>query len=561
MKTLDHDGAEEMPHGEIATIVSETYKVPDWWTQMVTVGYERIKGLRARGQRRDGSYEANKSRTYNVPVSTLFEAWADANVRRTWLDGASVKVRTATAPKSMRLGWTDGSIIAVGFMAKGKAKSAVALAHTKLPDRATADRLKAVLGGAARRARRGVERPDVATVDRRRASTCARRRSSGSSHSGHPGDPMCASLVRVAAGLVVVRLVAGGDAGAQPAIPTREVREEIRIASNDAVPGMALTTISDLAVMPDGRMVTAHGREAVVRIFAPDGRLLRTIGRRGDGPGEFRNPYVVGYIGDTIWVHDSRRRRYIRIAANYETTDLVASPPRTPTLGLTSGTTSLSYAEEPTPLAIFRGDSIVRGFPIPIRTVVGHSFEVRDDAMRGAARGRGPVRTMYSPLATGTFAKLVPGGRELVLVESAELWGGRTGQLAVRRVQTATGDTSRTVVVTLPARAVTRSEGDSLIAERAGRSGRLANQIRANARVPSHYPAVGDVRVGADGAVWVADAADMRSWVVVDRAGTPLARVRLPARFTVFAVSRTQVWGALLDDVDLPTIVRYAIAG
>jgi len=51
-------------------------------------------------------------------------------------------VRTATAPKSMRLGWTDGTIIAVGFAAKGKAKSSVAVAHTKLPDRETADRLK-----------------------------------------------------------------------------------------------------------------------------------------------------------------------------------------------------------------------------------------------------------------------------------------------------------------------------------------------------------------------------------------------------------------------------------
>ena len=42
----------------------------------------------------------------------------------------------------MRLGWTDGTIVTVGFTAKGKDKSAVALAHAKLPDRATADRLK-----------------------------------------------------------------------------------------------------------------------------------------------------------------------------------------------------------------------------------------------------------------------------------------------------------------------------------------------------------------------------------------------------------------------------------
>jgi len=139
---LDRHKADKMSHGEIATLVSEKYKVTDWWSQMVTVGYERIKGLRARGQRLDGTYEASKSRTFNVPVTTLFDAWSDEGVRKRWLNGAGVKVRTATPPKTMRLGWTDGSIVAVGFMAKGKSKSTVALAHTKLADRGAADRLK-----------------------------------------------------------------------------------------------------------------------------------------------------------------------------------------------------------------------------------------------------------------------------------------------------------------------------------------------------------------------------------------------------------------------------------
>ncbi len=139
---LDRRGAEKMSHRDIAALVNEKYKVDGWWSQTVTVGYERIKGLRARGQRRDGSYEATKSRTFNVPVNTLFDAWAKPAVRRRWMNGDTVKVRTATAPKTMRLDWNDRGIIAVGFMAKGKAKSSVALAHMKLPDRATADRLK-----------------------------------------------------------------------------------------------------------------------------------------------------------------------------------------------------------------------------------------------------------------------------------------------------------------------------------------------------------------------------------------------------------------------------------
>ena len=141
VNALDKHNAADLPHRDIATLVHETYKVREWWTQTVAVGYERIKGLRARGQRRNGTYEANKSRTFNVPVKTLFNAWADPTIRRRWL-GVDVKVRTATAPKTVRLAWTDGSIIAVGFTAKGASKSQVALAHVKLPDREAADRTK-----------------------------------------------------------------------------------------------------------------------------------------------------------------------------------------------------------------------------------------------------------------------------------------------------------------------------------------------------------------------------------------------------------------------------------
>ena len=53
-----------------------------------------------------------------------------------------MKVRTATAPKSLRLQMPDGAIIAVGFSSKGKDKSAVALEQARLPDREAAEALK-----------------------------------------------------------------------------------------------------------------------------------------------------------------------------------------------------------------------------------------------------------------------------------------------------------------------------------------------------------------------------------------------------------------------------------
>jgi uncharacterized protein YndB with AHSA1/START domain len=148
VRALDHDGAAALSHREIAKLVHEKYKIGSWWTQTVAVGYERIKGLRGQGQQRDGSFGASKSRTFDVDVDVLFDAWADPTIRNRWLDGATIKVRTATAPKSMRLEWREPNgildgLVAVGFFPKGKNKSSVALEHTRLTSRDAVDRLKA----------------------------------------------------------------------------------------------------------------------------------------------------------------------------------------------------------------------------------------------------------------------------------------------------------------------------------------------------------------------------------------------------------------------------------
>src|SRR4026209_1089861 len=72
---LDQVHAHNWPHGEIARYVKEKYKVRDWGTRAVTVGYERIRGLRERGQRRSGSWEASKSKTVNAAAGTVFKAF------------------------------------------------------------------------------------------------------------------------------------------------------------------------------------------------------------------------------------------------------------------------------------------------------------------------------------------------------------------------------------------------------------------------------------------------------------------------------------------------------
>jgi hypothetical protein len=146
VKALDHVKAHTWPHREIATYVREKYKVKSWWVQTVTVGYERIKGLRAIGQRRDGSFEASKSRTFAVPLGTLYRAFHDTRIRSRWLPGVDLTVRTATREKSMRITWPDRTSVEVGFASQGSGKSRVAVSHVKLPDKTAAARAKEYWG-------------------------------------------------------------------------------------------------------------------------------------------------------------------------------------------------------------------------------------------------------------------------------------------------------------------------------------------------------------------------------------------------------------------------------
>lgn len=139
---LDRAQAYTWAHRDIARHVHEEFEVPGWWAQGVTVGYERIKGLRALGQRRDGSFEATKSRTFPVPLVRLYRAWHDAPTRARWLPGVELTVRTASRGKSMRLAWPDRTSVVVGFASRGTAKSQVAVQHGKLANRAAAARTK-----------------------------------------------------------------------------------------------------------------------------------------------------------------------------------------------------------------------------------------------------------------------------------------------------------------------------------------------------------------------------------------------------------------------------------
>jgi len=143
VEALDALDAAELSHRDIAKAVGERWPaIGGWWAQTVTVGYERIRGLRKKGQQRTTKlFDANKSRTFPVPVAELYGAF-DARLRKRWLGEVDLTIRTSKKHQSMRISWPDGTDVHAWFTDKGPEKSSVAIQHKKLASAADVKRAK-----------------------------------------------------------------------------------------------------------------------------------------------------------------------------------------------------------------------------------------------------------------------------------------------------------------------------------------------------------------------------------------------------------------------------------
>ena len=140
---LDEWGATEHSHTEIARWLNQTHGVPGWWTQNITVNYERARGMRRPGQMRDG-FSISVNMTIAADPEVLLAAFTSAATRRRWLPDAQMRQRPTRAELTARFDWADpASRVVVSIGAKGAGKSLVAVAHEKLPDAEAAEQLKA----------------------------------------------------------------------------------------------------------------------------------------------------------------------------------------------------------------------------------------------------------------------------------------------------------------------------------------------------------------------------------------------------------------------------------
>lgn len=114
-------------------IRQEQQGLGSWWSQTVTVGYERISGRRLPWQRADGSFTAGRSKTLAVDAKLLREALLDADSRADLLPGHASELRSRPGSRDLRLGIGPGlAILRIDTLADGRSK--VYVEHNGLPD-------------------------------------------------------------------------------------------------------------------------------------------------------------------------------------------------------------------------------------------------------------------------------------------------------------------------------------------------------------------------------------------------------------------------------------------
>jgi len=143
LSVLDAWDARNRKHGEIATFLSTEHGVPGWWTQSITNGYERTRGMRRKHQQADG-FTIYASKTVGVPLRVLFDAFVDEPTRKQWLTDGSMSIRSSQRGKIARFDLDGGPTrVFVTFEAKGPSKATAHVTHERLPDTGAAEVAKA----------------------------------------------------------------------------------------------------------------------------------------------------------------------------------------------------------------------------------------------------------------------------------------------------------------------------------------------------------------------------------------------------------------------------------
>jgi uncharacterized protein YndB with AHSA1/START domain len=141
LEILDAWDATKRTHTEIARWLVAEQGVPGWWSQSVTVGYERARGMRAMHQQ-GATFSVTASRTIRARAEQITDAFTDPGARSRWIADAPMRQRP-TRGGSIRFDWDEpASRIAIYLVPKDAERTQVSVNHERLPDATAADEMK-----------------------------------------------------------------------------------------------------------------------------------------------------------------------------------------------------------------------------------------------------------------------------------------------------------------------------------------------------------------------------------------------------------------------------------
>ncbi|MGO4784445.1 hypothetical protein [Cryobacterium sp. W22_MBD10_FK3] len=99
---IDAGPGRQAGHTAIAAWVHAEHGVDGWWAQGVTVGYERITGLRLPGQMPDGSFSVSRTKVLALDRDVLRALLLDEDARADLVPGVDLVLRSKPAAKALR---------------------------------------------------------------------------------------------------------------------------------------------------------------------------------------------------------------------------------------------------------------------------------------------------------------------------------------------------------------------------------------------------------------------------------------------------------------------------
>lgn len=356
-----------------------------------------------------------------------------------------------------------------------------------------------------------------------------------------------------------------GAAGQAGELPSTEQREKARVTltevfrTGESVP---LTLVRGVDVDSRGQVYLGDWGSPSVTVLSPEGQVVRSIGRKGEGPGEFANVSGVQVLpGDSLQVFDLQMDRLTVFNPGGEgvayTVNLRGEGASAHHLERIPGTDRLvgvyrrSYSPSDDPRADDDRMDVVRVFTVGLRTV-RDSLLLYPSPTPLLVRQGGGVAVSHNPFGRQAIVRVGPDGR---------VYHAWTDTLGVR-VTGADGRPAGGFALRAQAPAVTPADVDRVIAGMGPQGTRFRPALQEV--VPPRWPALSGMVVDDQGRAWLAVAGPEgrpAEWLVYHPDGRFAASAVLPAGSSVMRVAAGRVYAVQTDELDVPRLVAYRVDG